>query len=526
MKSEKINYFLYVRKSSESEDRQVQSIDDQVNRLSDLSRNLGLHIKEVFQESKSAKKPNNRPIFDKMIEKIENGEASGIICWQINRLSRNPIDSGKISWLLQRGVLQSIQTIDKQYLSDDNVLLFSVESGSANQFILDLSKNVKRGIQSKLEKGWRPGMAPVGYINDIYNHTILPDDERFILIRKAWDLMLTGSHSVPKILETLNNDWGFRSLKKRRIGNKPLSMSGIYKLFTNQFYAGLLIHKDKVYQGKHKAMVNLEEFDRVQNLLGHKGKPRQRKHNFSFTGMIRCQNCGCLITAETKTKLIKSTKKINTYTYYRCTRQKKDVQCQEPSITLPELEKQILDILKNINIMPEFRDWALDILKNSNDKEVEERTKTYEMIQKSINEKQSQMDNLTKIRIRELITDDEFTRQRDELKNDLDKLREKCKGTELRADNWIALTEKAFNFAANAVKAFEKGDIQAKREILRTIGTEFILTNKTLQFKPHKWIEAIQSDNADIRTLELENIGQCNIKTGEISPAFTRWHGW
>src|SRR3990167_10362580 len=136
----KIKYFLYARKSSESEDRQVQSIDDQTNRLKKLAQDLHLDIKKTYIEAKSAKKPNNRPIFDEMIQRIENGDANGILCWQINRLSRNPIDSGKLSWLLQQGTLKSIQTIDRQYLPDDNVLLFSVESGSANQFILDLSK--------------------------------------------------------------------------------------------------------------------------------------------------------------------------------------------------------------------------------------------------------------------------------------------------------------------------------------------------------------------------------------------------
>ena len=90
------------------------------------------------------------------MRRIEDGEASGILCWQINRLSRNPIDSGKLSWLLQRGVLKSIQTIDRQYLPDDNVLLFNVESGMANQFIIDLRKNTKRGVEGKLQRGWLP----------------------------------------------------------------------------------------------------------------------------------------------------------------------------------------------------------------------------------------------------------------------------------------------------------------------------------------------------------------------------------
>ena len=170
----KIKYFLYTRKSSESEDRQVQSLDDQITRLERLAKDLHLDIiKPYYTEAKSAKKPNNRPQFDEMLQRIENGEANAILCWQINRLSRNPIDSGKLGWLLQQGILKSIQTIDRQYLPDDNVLLFNVETGVANQYILDLKKNTKRGVDSKLEKGWLPNFAPLGYLNDKENKIII-----------------------------------------------------------------------------------------------------------------------------------------------------------------------------------------------------------------------------------------------------------------------------------------------------------------------------------------------------------------
>ena len=148
-----------------------------------MANDLRLEIVEIYSESKSAKKPNNRPLFDEMIQRIERGEGNGILSWHINRLSRNPIDSGKLSWMLQQGVLKSIQTMEKQYLPDDNVILFNVETGSANQYILDLSKAVKRGIDGKLKKGWRPGSAPQGYLNSKFkdrgDNDIAIDPERF-----------------------------------------------------------------------------------------------------------------------------------------------------------------------------------------------------------------------------------------------------------------------------------------------------------------------------------------------------------
>ncbi|MEK9165535.1 MAG: recombinase family protein [Patescibacteria group bacterium] len=309
-----IKYFLYARKSSESEDRQVQSIDDQINRLKQLASDLNLEIKKNYTEAKTAKKPNNRPVFDEMIQRIENGEADGILCWQINRLSRNPIDSGKLSWLLQQGTLKSIQTIDREYLPADNVLLFSVESGMANQFVLDLSKNTKRGMESKRNKGWLPHLAPLGYSNDIVNKTIVKDPERFNLVRKMWELMLTGNYLPPKILKIANNEWGFRTKKLKKKGGNKLSASGIYRIFTNPFYTGIIESNGKTYQGNHEPIITLEEYDRAQMLLGRKVKSRHKKHLFSYTGIIKCGECGCLITAEKKTKYIKTTNLLQNYT--------------------------------------------------------------------------------------------------------------------------------------------------------------------------------------------------------------------
>lgn len=520
-----IKYFLYARKSSESDDRQIQSIDDQINKLKQLAESQNLNIVHIFQEAKSAKKPNNRPIFTEMMNRLSNGEADGILCWQMNRLSRNPKDNGDIQWLLQSGKIKSIQTYERQYLPDDNALLLSIEGGMSSQFILDLKKNVKRGMQSKREKGWRPGMAPIGYLNELYDHTIISDPERFPLLRRAWDLMLTGNYTVPKILNKLNNEWGFRTLKKRRIGNNPISMSGLYRIFSSIFYAGFFSHNGTNYNGKHEHMITLEEFDRVQTILGTKGKPRPKTHSFAFSGMIRCSECGCMVTAETKTKLIKSTNTTRSYTYYHCTKQKVGVKCGQFSISDTELDKQILSELNKLELMPGFKEWALDALKSSTDVEIAERTKISEMQQISLNGKQKQLDNLTKMRIRELINDEEFSKEKNELQTDIAKLRDNIKKTELRTDNWLDMTERAFNFASNASKAFEIGVVDAKREILRTIGSEFILDNKTLHFKTNEWVRLINNGNIEIQTLEPKVIGLDNRKTDPFKSVFPVWHG-
>jgi len=147
-----LRYFIYCRKSSESEDRQVLSLESQLNELKSLAERLNLSVVDVFTEAQSAKSPG-RPLFNEMLKRINHKQAEGIICWKLDRLARNPIDGGQIIWMLQKGIIKHIQTFDRSYAPEDNVLLMSVEFGMANQYILDLSKNVKRGLKTKAEKG-------------------------------------------------------------------------------------------------------------------------------------------------------------------------------------------------------------------------------------------------------------------------------------------------------------------------------------------------------------------------------------
>ena len=104
-----IKYFMYCRRSSDTEDKQVQSIDAQKRELGDFAKENGLEVIEIFEESQSAKAPG-RPIFTKMIERINNGEAGGLLVWKLNRLARNPIDGGTINWMLQQKIIKHIQT--------------------------------------------------------------------------------------------------------------------------------------------------------------------------------------------------------------------------------------------------------------------------------------------------------------------------------------------------------------------------------------------------------------------------------
>ena len=91
--------FLYARKSTDVEDMQVLSIESQLAELREYAARESIHVVEELVEKQSAKTPG-RPIFNDMMSRIEQGEASGIVSWHPYILARNSVDGGNVIYLV------------------------------------------------------------------------------------------------------------------------------------------------------------------------------------------------------------------------------------------------------------------------------------------------------------------------------------------------------------------------------------------------------------------------------------------
>jgi len=533
----KIKYFVYARKSSESEDKQVASIGAQIEELNKISKQKELKIVRIFTEAMSAKAPG-RPIFNEMMEKIKMGEANGVLCWKLNRLARNPIDGGQISWMLQQGIIKHIQTFGKSHYPDDNVIVMAVELGMANQFIRDLSSDTKRGLMKKARQGWFPGVAKPGYVNEKNNDKglkrVLKDSERFPLIRKTWDLLLTGKYSVAEILDKLNNEWGFRTIKRRKLGGKPMAKSRLYKIFTDTFY-----YREYEYplgsgiwhKGKHKPMITKEEFDKAQILLGRKGRPKLRKHEFAFTGLIKCGECGGAIVAENKWKKQKNGN-VHHYIYYHCTKNK-NPNCSQKSTRVERLNEQINEWLSKIEINEKYKDFAIKYLNKTNNKELKSRKNILKSQQKEYNRCLIELDNLLKLKISpsnsdgSLLSDEEYKKQKTSITKKKARFEELLGDTGNRVEQWMSDAEQIYDFACFAKIRFAKGNKQTKKEILSALGQNLLLKDGKLTIelkKPLKIIEeTIPLVPEATRRLEPLRNADDTTKTADLTAVNPAW---
>ena len=262
-----MQYFVYILEPSVKGVRQTGKYSVE-KLLRDYAQSKNLKIAKVFFETGSAAQPNRKE-FNTMLSGIEAGKAQGILCDSLGNLSRNPVDMGKIQWLFQQNVLRHIITPTQEYKPNANPHLLAIELEMANQFIRNLTQNVKRGLRSKWEQGCPTSPAPLGYLNDQSKKTVVPDPDRFKLVRKIWDTILTGTYNPAQIAVLAGKQWGLTNRRKRSPG-KPVSKFTVYRILKNPFYCGEFIAGGKTFKGKYKPMITRKEFDRVQTLLGNR----------------------------------------------------------------------------------------------------------------------------------------------------------------------------------------------------------------------------------------------------------------
>lgn len=544
-------YFIYCRKSSDSEDKQIASLPDQINVMSKFAEKNKLKIIDVLAEKKSAFKIG-RPVFNQMIERINKGEANAVLCWDASRIARNSMDSGTFIYLMDEGKLLELKTPNKTFVNTaDDKMMLNVEFTMTKKYSDDLSNNVLRGNRHKFFelKEWG-GVAKPGYLNYTdpitkENH-IKTDPDRFPAIQQAIFRILDGTHTPMGSLRKLNDE-GYSTRKTKSLGGRPLSRASFYRIISDSYYCGTMKRKvgnsQETGDSSHEPMISEDQFDLLQIRLGKKGKPRYGKNNFPYKNLLKCGECGGSITCEEKWQMIcpvcktkfhrgKSTDncpncqtriedmanpKILHYVFYHCTK-RVHKNCSQGSISLEKLENKIDETLQGFEIDREYLDFAVDHLNELNSIEEQDQIEIRERLNKRLNETDWSLRNLVKLRIRkeniedyedsekQKIYDDEENRlmaERVKLKEQIDKL-------DLRQEEWIELSKETFDFAFYARHHFATGDILTKVKIASKLGSNLIIQDKELRIDGKNAFFLIKKGKDEIegilKSLEPEKI--------------------
>ncbi len=516
-------YAIYCRKSSESDERQIQSLSDQISTLVPFVTSKGLQIAaEPLQESKSAKCPG-RPVFNQLIQMIEESTVNGIVLLNPSRLSRNTVDTGRIIYLMDQGKLQEVVTPYQVFKNNPydkfmlNLLCTQAKLENDNK-----SVNIKESLKLKAERGVFPGKARPGYIN---NHDkpqglrdISPHPLYFPLMRKLIDLALTGNYSVENLVKKAA-ELGIRSLR----GGKPLCKSWVHRLLRDPFYTGKFIYNGKLYQGNHPALMTDEEFNLLQDIVEGRGRGRTQKHDFALNGLIRCGECRYGITAEEHVRKYKNgTSQV--FTYYHCTKKSLEKKCNQRYLAISKLEGQFSSELGLLELDKEFANWAFEALDEVKVKDNDISKDSYQALQTALEGVNKRINNLVALKISpdnsdgSLLSDGEFADRKRALLIEKEKIIQQLAKIDPASTEWAEIARDSFDFSLYAYERFNKGYSEDKNVIFKTVGSNPILLNQKLQFQLRypflKYKDGVKRTNEEINRLEPKNglSDQSNLK--------------
>lgn len=294
----KLRYVLYTRKSTTDEGSQIRSLGDQKKDCEKLASALGIKVVASFNESKSAKKPNQRPVFNQIIKDIEASKYDAILCWHPDRLCRNMLEGGQIINMLDEGILKDIRFHSHQFSNDANgKMLLGMLFVFSKQYSDDLSAKVTRGVEGNFNEGKSSGTPKWGYERDMDG--LYRPNEFFEMTKKAWLMRSNGDTNAVILEYLLENDYH----RKTKLNKKNKTVKKIFPtektlslIFRDPFYYGVLIQADQTNDLRSiynfAPMVDEETFNKIQTLGYARNKDVNPKKRLEFKPLSRLVFCG------------------------------------------------------------------------------------------------------------------------------------------------------------------------------------------------------------------------------------------
>ncbi len=342
-------YCLYARKSTEAEDKQVLSIESQIKEMTTLAQRESLHIVDIKREAHSSKDVGQREVFNQMLAEIREGKYNAILTWAPDRLSRNAGDLGSVVDLIDQKLLLEIRTYGQRFTNNPNEKFLLMILGSQAKLENDnKAVNVKRGLRTRCEMGFRPGVAPTGYLNEKHVDKKCQariDPKRAPVIKQMFERVANEQWSGRKVYRWL------REINFKTKNDKPLVLANVYLILRNSFYYGEFeypVGSNNWYVGKHTPIINKELFDKVQMTLNEHFIPKSESKEFAFTKLIKCGYCGSGISADEKFKKLKDGG-VNRHVYYFCTRAR-NIDCKNPAINETNLINELVELMDKIDL--------------------------------------------------------------------------------------------------------------------------------------------------------------------------------
>jgi hypothetical protein len=337
-----------------------------------------------------------------------------------------------------------------------------------------LSENTKRGLRQKVKRGEYPSLAPVGYINDKRTKSVVVDKRYAPIVRKAFELYAQGDQK----LENIGSFLAQHNLLSK--SGKRIHISRATFILSNPFYTGLFRYAGEIYEGKHEPIIAKKLFDKVQEVLKQRGRPRRKSkiEPQAFCGLLRCATCGMMITGEYRVKTQKNGTQ-HFYTYYHCTKKRKNFKCPELYIRQEKLDEQISSLLQKVSLPA---DWAEKL----NNRLEKDRTKSAQSVSAFVQESgekikviNAKLQRLLDGYLEQDIDREIYRNEKVKLLSEKKSLEEQSTRLEQKQTGWIEPLQDWIKEAESLPKIAQESNLFGKKVATQKIfGSNLVLANR------------------------------------------------
>lgn len=533
MSNKKESCVIFARVSMPEQEITGYSLPAQVKLLTSYAEKNNFQQIKIYTVAESARKSEERKVFKEMMELARKQNIENIVCEKVDRIVRSIKDSVTLGEWLNKNENRKIHSVkDSIVLHRDSVsqqkLNWNLKVVIAQNYIDNLSEEVKKGQKEKISQGWFPCRPPLGYqtIGEKGHKTHIVDEKVAPLIIKMFDRYSEQTISINKLADEMY-EHGLRA----RSGKK-IRMGGIHMLLQNPFYYGMILWNNKLYPGKHKPLITEEEFKKVQNIRTRHQAPIYRTHlSFLFRNIFVCSECGGVITWEEHQKA--KTKHIYGHcNYYR--------QCKKRTwVKEEEINKQVKKLFANLEVKDkQLAEWIRKALKENHGEEITYRTSSKNELNNRMISVESRLDKLYDDKVDEKITTQFYDKKNKQYSQEQKNIADGLKQLANESLKYYEMGINVYQLSQNARQLYEQADFEKKRRLLKLVFDELLLDKDRVI---HKYSHSFQvlsqaamqsnrskmrkSKKSDFKILEPLILRQDKRKTGGFTPAYPDWLG-
>ena len=362
-------YLMYLRKSRMDTDYEEVSVEETLSRhrtiLEKFCKDKKINVVEVLEEVVSGESLATRPKMMRLLELVNTGMYNGVVCMDIERLSRgSSMESGYIMQVFQANSCK-IVTPGKTYdlLNESDEQFTDMKFMFSRYELKTINKRLVRGRnQSASEGKFMGSMAPYGYrpykLQGQKGNSLRIDPEEAKVVRMIFDMYGQQGMGYNAIAYALNDmhiparkgEWSQTSIaniltNEVYLGKIRWRREPVKKVVKDGFLAKTRILNDdyELYDGLHEPIITQEQWDRVkaaQSKRNHASVNTDRELRNPFAGILVCGKCGAIM------KRTVPDKKRNPTPWYRCTNRNCDckiIKCEIVENSIRDAMQEWLD---------------------------------------------------------------------------------------------------------------------------------------------------------------------------------------